>query len=165
MTLAFPLGFWQRPWAAQALVTLILGIGWQQHAPCSCSPYTSAFAPSLATGVLRLLPPPPPPLPLLLLLLLCPAPLSLPVPTSVIQVRVIASPLLARSLQAALPPGFWLRAAELGLEEPWVQASTGHPLPSCGRPAGARLLQPLICALEKELEGKNLTSLFIKINT
>lgn len=43
------------------------------------------------------------------LLLLCPAPLSLPVPTSAIQVRVIASPPLAGSLQAALPPGLWLR--------------------------------------------------------
>lgn len=146
----------------QALVALIMGIRWQQHAQCSCSPHISAFAPCLATGVLRLLPPPPLPPPLLLplLLLLCPAPLSLPVPTSVIQVRVIASPLLARSLQAALPPGFWLQAAELGLEEPCGQALTSHPLPYCGRPAGARLPQPLIRALERELEGKNLTSLY-----
>lgn len=141
-----------------------LGNWVQQHAQCSCSPHTAAFAPSLATGVLRLLPPQPPPLLLLLLLLLCPAPLSLPVPTSAIQVRVIASPLLARSLQASLPPGFWLQAAELGLEKPCGQAPTGHPLPSCGHPTGARLPQPAIRALERELEGKNLTSLFIKIN-
>lgn len=39
-----------------------------------------------------------------LLLLLCRPPQSLPVPTWVIQVRVTASPPLARPLEASLPP-------------------------------------------------------------
>lgn len=72
-----------------------LGSGLKQAA-AACA----VWPPPLTPGLLQR----PRLLGLLLLLLFCLAPLSLPVPTWVIQVRVTATPPLAGSLQAVLPP-------------------------------------------------------------
>ncbi|XP_008589790.1 PREDICTED: rho guanine nucleotide exchange factor 7-like [Galeopterus variegatus] len=81
-------------------------------------------AAAAATPRLLLLLPRLPGLPLLplLLLLLCPAPLSLPVPTSLIQVRVTASPPLAQSRPGRFPS----RAPAPGRKAP-VRAAEWSP--------------------------------------